>query len=185
MQNDVNSFVSSFALKYNQDIPKTNEIKIPLNKIIEYKNDNDKILENIRQINTILQYNREDSINNIKEIKNFLEKNFNLLSVKIIIKIFTNLSKLLCFNFSLQLILCSNFYDLLLNILKEKDNSEDDNKSLIKCIGNLIEISGNHLSNEIKYDIDDIEMNCFKKEIPKKKKIILLKILLFFLLVEK
>ena len=181
MQNDVNSFVSSFALKYNQDIPKTNEIKIPLNKIIEYKNDNDKILENIRQINTILQYNREDSINNIKEIKNFLEKNFNLLSVKIIIKIFTNLSKLLCFNFSLQLILCSNFYDLLLNILKEKDNSEDDNKSLIKCIGNLIEISGNHLSNEIKYDIDDIEMNCFKKEIPKKKKIILLKILIQFI----
>ena len=79
MQNEVNSLESSFDLKYNQDMAKTNEIKIPLNKIIESKNDNDKILENIRQINTILQYNREDSINNIRELKNFLEKNFELL----------------------------------------------------------------------------------------------------------
>ena len=181
MQNEVNSLESSFDLKYNQDMAKTNEIKIPLNKIIESKNDNDKILENIRQINTILQYNREDSINNIRELKNFLEKNFDLLSVKIIIKIFTNLSKLLCFNFSLQLILCSNFYKLLRNILKEKEITEDDNEKLIKCMGNLIEISGNHLSNEIKNDIEDIETKCFKEEIPKNKKIILLKILIEFI----
>ena len=181
MQNEVNSLESSFDLKYNQDMAKTNEIKIPLNKIIESKNDNDKILENIRQINTILQYNREDSINNIRELKNFLEKNFDLLSVRIIIKIFTNLSKLLCFNFSLQLILCSNFYKLLRNILKEKEITEDDNEKLIKCMGNLIEISGNHLSNEIKNDIEDIETKCFKEEIPKNKKIILLKILIEFI----
>ena len=181
MQNEVNSLESSFDLKYNQDMAKTNEIKIPLNKIIESKNDNDKILENIRQINTILQYNREDSINNIRELKIFLEKNFDLLSVRIIIKIFTNLSKLLCFNFSLQLILCSNFYKLLRNILKEKEITEDDNEKLIKCMGNLIEISGNHLSNEIKNDIEDIETKCFKEEIPKNKKIILLKILIEFI----
>ena len=181
MENDADSFDSSCEINYNQDIPKTNEIKIYLNKIIEHKNDNDKILENIRQINTILQYNREGSINNIREIKIFLEKNLDLLSVKIIIKIFKNLSKLLSFNFSLQLILCSNFYKLLINILKNKINSEDDNKNLIKCIGNLLEISGNHLSKEIKNDIDDIETNCLKEDIPKEKKIILFKILIEFI----
>ena len=37
MQNDVNSFASSFALKYNQDIPKTNEIKIIKKIFVKYK----------------------------------------------------------------------------------------------------------------------------------------------------
>ena len=70
-------------------LPKSPEIKILLNQIITYKNDNDKMLEVLKQINTILQYNREESVKNIEQLTKFLEHNFNLLSVKIIIKIFT------------------------------------------------------------------------------------------------
>ena len=43
-------------------LQKTPEIKILLSQIITYKNDNDKMIEVLIQINTILQYNREESV---------------------------------------------------------------------------------------------------------------------------
>ena len=160
---------------------KTVEINTLLNQIITYKNDNDKMLENLRQINTILQNNRENSVKNIDVLKKFVENNFNLLSVKIIIKIFNNLSKFLYHNSSLQILLCSNFYQILLKLLKEKENTEEDNKYLLKNIGNLIKSSGSHLSNDIKKEIDEIGQNCLENKIPIKKKIILLQILIEFI----
>ena len=162
-------------------LQKTPEIKILLSQIITYKNDNDKMIEVLIQINTILQYNREESVKNIEQLTKFLEHNFNLLSVKIIIKIFVNLSKLLFHNSSLQLILCNNFFKTFLNLIKGKDNPEDENKYLIKTVGNIIKISGSHLSNDIKENIDDIGDKCLKNEIPTKKKIILLQILIEFI----
>ena len=69
---------------YFSPLQKTPEIKILLTQIITYKNDNDKMLEILIQINTILQYNREESVKNIEQLTKFLEHNFNLLSVKII-----------------------------------------------------------------------------------------------------
>ena len=162
-------------------LPKSPEIKILLNQIITYKNDNDKMLEVLRQINTILQYNREESVKNIEQLTKFIERNFNLLSVKIIIKIFTYLSKLLFHNLSLQLILCNHFFKTFLNIVKEKDNTEEENKYLIKAIGNIIKISGSHLSNDIKDNIDIIGDKCSKEETPTKNKIILLQILIEFI----
>ena len=47
---------------YFSPLQKTPEIKILLTQIITYKNDNDKMLEILIQINTILQYNREESV---------------------------------------------------------------------------------------------------------------------------
>ena len=166
---------------YFSPLQKTPEIKILLTQIITYKNDNDKMLEILIQINTILQYNREESVKNIEQLTKFLEHNFNLLSVKIIIKIFINLSKLLFHNSSLQIILCNNFFKTFLNLIKEKDNPEDENKYLIQTVGNIIKISGSHLSNDIKENIDDIGDKCLKKDIPTKKKIILLQILIEFI----
>ena len=59
---------STILNKYIPVLPKTSEIKILLDQLIIYKNNNDQMMEILRQINSIFQYNREESDNNIEHL---------------------------------------------------------------------------------------------------------------------
>ena len=172
---------SSVLNKYLPVLPKTYEIKILLNQLIVFKNDNEQIIEILKQINSILQYNREESVNNIEQLTKFVENNFDNLTVKIIIKTFTTLSKFLSHNSSLQIILSRNFYKTLFFIITEKDNPDEENNYLIKNIENTIKMCGSHISNDIKTNIDEIGNKCLSNEIKINKKVILLEILITFI----
>ena len=172
---------STILNKYIPILPKSSEIKILFNQLITYKNNNDQILEILKQINSIIQYNREESDSNIEQLTKFIENNFELLTVKIILKIFTFLSKLLSHNSSLQIILSRHFYKTLFFILIEKNNSDEENNYILKNIGNIIKMCGSHLSNNIKTNIDEIGNNCLNNDIPITKKVIYLQILIEFI----
>jgi hypothetical protein len=172
---------SSILNKYFPVLPKTYEIKILFNQLIAFKNDNEQLIEIIKQINSILQYNREESVNNIEQLTKFIEKNFDNLKGKTIIKIFTTLSKFLSHNNSLQIILSRHFYKTLFFIITKKDNSEEENNYLLKNIENTIKMCGSHISNDIKTNIDEIGNNCLNNEIKIEKKVILLQILIAFI----
>ena len=173
---------STILNKYIPISPKTSEIKILLNQLITDKNNNEQILEILRQINSILHNNREESDNNIEQLTKFIENNYENLTVKIILKIFTFLSKLLSHNSSLQIIFCRHFYKTLIYIISEKENTDEENNYIIKNIGNIIQMCGSHLSNNIKADIDKIGNNCLNNDILIQKKVIYLKILIEFIL---
>ena len=172
---------STLLNKYIPVLPKTSEIKILLNQLISYKNDNEKLLEILGQINSIFQYNREESDSNIEQLTKFIENNFEHFTVKIILKIVTFLSKLLSHNSSLQIILSRHFYKLLMTILLEKNNTDEENSHIIKNIGEIIKMCGSHLSNNIKTNIDDIGNKCLNNEISIEKKVIYLQILIEFI----
>ena len=104
---------SSLLNKYIPILPKTSEIKILLSQLINYKDNNDQMLEILKQINSILQYNREESDNNIEQLTKFIENNYENFTIKIILKIFTFLSKLLSHNTLLQIILSHHFFKTL------------------------------------------------------------------------
>ena len=172
---------STLLNNYFPLLPKTSEIKILLNQLIIHKDDNDQIIEILRQISSILQYNREEIVNIVEQITNFIEINFHHLTIKIIIKMFTSLSKFLSHNTSLQIILCRHFYKELFLIITQKDNTQEENNHIIKNIGNIIKMCGSHLSNDIKKNIDEICNKCLDNDIPITKKVILLKILIEFI----
>ena len=172
---------STILNKYIPVLHKTSEISILLDQLIICKNNNDQVLEILRQINSIFQYNREESDNNIEQLTKFIENKFEHLTVKIILKIFTFLSKLLSHNSSLQIILSRHFYKTLFFILAEKNNTDEENYYIIKNIGNIIKTCGSHLSNNIKTNIDEIGNNCLNNNIPIKKKVIYLELLIEFI----
>jgi hypothetical protein len=172
---------STLLNNYLPLLPKTSEIKILLNQLIIHKDDNDQIIEILRQISSILQYNREEIVNIVEQLINFIEANFHHLTIKIIIKMFTSLSKFLSHNTSLQIILCRHFYKELFLIITQKDNTQEENNHIIKNIGNIIKMCGSHLSNDIKKNIDEICNKCLDDDIPITKKVILLKILIEFI----
>ena len=172
---------STLLNNYFTFLPKISEIKILLNQLIIYRNDSDQIVEILRQLSSILQYNHEESANIIEQLTKFIEKNFDFFTIKIILKIFTSLSKFLSQNSSLQIILCRYFYKVLFLIITQINNTDEENNHIIKNIGNIIKMCGSHLSNDIKSNIDEIGNNCLKEEIPIKKKVILLKILIEFI----
>ena len=175
--NETSSILNNFFPEFE----KTSEIKKLLDKIIEFKNDKDKMFQILNQINLIIFSQREECSKNIEQLTKFIEHNFKILTVKLAVKIFTHLSKLLLHNSSIHLILGYHFYKIFFSILLESDNKEEDNKYLIKNIGEIIKINGSHLSKDIKSSIDDIVKRFLYGRISTRKKITLIQILIEFI----